>query len=241
MTPTMPPRGSENVRSSISSLSPKPLRRLSASTTTSPSRVAGRDVDLDLVELDVALLGDERLEVAAGAPSAWSGGPSGSGAPSRARRRSCAGAPSRCAPRARRRSCFCSSQLGVVALVGDARGRGRARGSSRRRCRGSSDRGSRPRRCPCTRPGGARATPTDSASRWLVGSSSSSRSGAREQQPAERDAAALAAGQLGDVGVGRRQAQRVHRVLERGVEVPRVGGVDAAPAAAANSSAVSSE
>ena len=68
--------------------------------------------------------------------------------------------------------------------------------------------------------------PTDSASRWLVGSSSSSRSGAAEQQPAERDAAALAAGELGHVGVGGRQAQRVHRRVELRVEVPGVGGVD---------------
>src|SRR4051812_32678731 len=47
-----------------------------------------------------------------------------------------------------------------------------------------------------------------------------------EQQPAQRDAAALAAAQLRHVGVGRRQAQRVHRVLDVRVEAPRVGGVD---------------
>ena len=41
ITPTIPPGGSEKVRSSISSWSPKPLRRFSASTTTSPRRVAG--------------------------------------------------------------------------------------------------------------------------------------------------------------------------------------------------------
>ena len=40
-----------------------------------------------------------------------------------------------------RRFCFCSSQRRVVALPRDARRRGRARGSSRRRCRGSSGRG----------------------------------------------------------------------------------------------------
>ena len=50
--------------------------------------------------------------------------------------------------------------------------------------------------------------------------------GLAQQQPAQRDAAALAAGQLGDVRVGRRAAQRVHRVLERGVEVPAVDRVD---------------
>ena len=50
--------------------------------------------------------------------------------------------------------------------------------------------------------------------------------GRGQQQPAERDAAALAAGQRRDVGVAGRQAQRVHRLVELGVEVPGVGGVD---------------
>ena len=38
--------------------------------------------------------------------------------------------------------------------------------------------------------------------------------GRGEQQPAERDAAALAAGERRDVGVGGREAQRVHRLVE---------------------------
>ena len=50
--------------------------------------------------------------------------------------------------------------------------------------------------------------------------------GRLQQQPAQRDAAALAAGQRRHVGVGRRQAQRVHRVLELRVEVPGAGGLD---------------
>ena len=50
--------------------------------------------------------------------------------------------------------------------------------------------------------------------------------GLLEQQLAQRDAAALTTGQHGDVGVRRRAAQRVHRLLELGVEVPGVGGVD---------------
>ena len=50
--------------------------------------------------------------------------------------------------------------------------------------------------------------------------------GGAEQQPAEGDPAALAAGELGDVGVGGRQAEGVHRRLEHRVEVPGVGGVD---------------
>jgi hypothetical protein len=58
-----------------------------------------------------------------------------------------------------------------------------------------------------------------SASRWLVGSSSSSSSGC-EQQLAERDAAALAAGELGDVPIVGRAAQRVHRLVDLAVEIP---------------------
>ena len=50
--------------------------------------------------------------------------------------------------------------------------------------------------------------------------------GRGQQQPAERDAAALAAGELGHVGVGGREAQRVHRGVELGVEVPGVDRVD---------------
>ena len=49
----------------------------------------------------------------------------------------------------------------------------------------------------------------------------------QQQQPAQRDAAPLAARQRRDVGVRRRQPQRVHREIETRVEVPRVGGVDA--------------
>ncbi len=50
--------------------------------------------------------------------------------------------------------------------------------------------------------------------------------GRAQQQPAQRYAAALAAGQFADVGVCRRQAQRVHRVFELRLEVPRVGRFD---------------
>ena len=50
--------------------------------------------------------------------------------------------------------------------------------------------------------------------------------GGLEQQLAQRDAAALATGQHADVGVGRRQPQRVHRLLDLAVELPRAGGLD---------------
>ena len=50
--------------------------------------------------------------------------------------------------------------------------------------------------------------------------------GRLEQQLAQRDPAALTTGEQGDVGVRRRAAQRVHRQLELGVDVPRVGVVE---------------
>ncbi len=48
-----------------------------------------------------------------------------------------------------------------------------------------------------------------------------------QQQPAQRHAAPLAARQSGHLRVGRRQAQRVHRLFELAVELPGVGLVDA--------------
>ena len=50
--------------------------------------------------------------------------------------------------------------------------------------------------------------------------------GLLEEQLAQGDAAALTAGEDGDVGVRRGAAQGVHRLLELAVEVPRVGVVD---------------
>ena len=51
--------------------------------------------------------------------------------------------------------------------------------------------------------------------------------GLRQQQPRQRDAAPLAAAQAtSTVGVARRAAQRVHRLVEHLVELPGAGGVD---------------
>ena len=47
-----------------------------------------------------------------------------------------------------------------------------------------------------------------------------------EQEPAQRDAAALAAGELADVGLVERAAQRVHRQIDLGVEIPQPLGLD---------------
>jgi hypothetical protein len=50
--------------------------------------------------------------------------------------------------------------------------------------------------------------------------------GGAEQQPCQRDSAALAAGKRRDVAVPLGQAERVHRAVERGVELPEVAPVD---------------
>ena len=50
--------------------------------------------------------------------------------------------------------------------------------------------------------------------------------GLLEQQLAQRDPAALATGEVVDEHVRRRAAQRVHRLVEAAVEVPRVGVVE---------------
>ena len=47
-----------------------------------------------------------------------------------------------------------------------------------------------------------------------------------EQQPAQRDAAALAARELGHVGVVGRAAERVHRLFDLAVEIPQTLGLD---------------
>ena len=84
--------------------------------------------------------------------------------------------------------------------------------------------------------GSARARPPISASRWLVGSSSSSMSGFCEQQPAERDAALLAARELRDVGVARRQRSASIAISSCAVEIPARWRRRSGPAARACSS-----
>ena len=50
--------------------------------------------------------------------------------------------------------------------------------------------------------------------------------GLLEQEAAERDAAAFAAGELRHVGIVRRAAERVHRLLDLAVEIPQALGLD---------------
>ncbi len=51
--------------------------------------------------------------------------------------------------------------------------------------------------------------------------------GPLEQQPAQRDAAPLAAGQIAHIRIAGRAAQRVHRQLEPALQLPGARGVDA--------------
>ncbi len=50
--------------------------------------------------------------------------------------------------------------------------------------------------------------------------------GLLQEKPAQRDAAALTAGNLGDVGITGRTAQRVHGDFKRAVQLPRIGVID---------------
>ena len=50
--------------------------------------------------------------------------------------------------------------------------------------------------------------------------------GLLEKQAAERDAAPLAAGELRHVGIVRRAAKRVHRLLDLALEIPQALGLD---------------
>ena len=91
------------------------------------------------------------------------------------------------------------------------------------------------------RAGDVPASALISASRWLVGSSSSNRSGCfnsswvsatRRRSPPDR---------LSTDGIARRTPERVHRLLDLGIEVPQIPARRSGPAACAPSSAVSSE
>ena len=141
MTPTMPPGGSLKSSPSISSLSPNALRRPvgldhERRPGAGPAGCRSRSVSLRAVPPPARTA----PRSGRGAPcSSWRG-PWGWSAPTRARAASpCAASPPASPPapgaapsaRATRNSCPARG----------CPGRGRARGSSRRRCRGSSGRG----------------------------------------------------------------------------------------------------
>ena len=230
MTPTMPLRGSVNDRSLISGRPSKPLSRCSTSTTTLPSRGPGRDLDLLEVELAGLLRLGRHLLVAL-QPGLALGLP-GLGA----------------RPHPRQLVLQPLLQLGVLAalhrealglllqvrrvvalvrvgaaaveledplgdvvqevpVVGDGEDRARVLGE-------------------------VLLEPLHALGVEVVGRLVEQQQvGLGQQQLAQRDAAALTTGQVGDRLVGRRAAQRVHRLLELRVEVPRVGVRRAPPAA----------
>ncbi len=124
-----------------------------------------------------------------------------------------------------RRICFCSSQLEVVALVGDALAAVELEDPA----------GDVVEEVAVVGDGDDRALvlgqvllePRHRLGVEVVGGLVEQQQvGRAQEQAAERDPPALATGKARDVGVRRRQAQRVHRVFELGVEVPRVGRVD---------------
>ena len=224
ITPTMPAGGSVKERSSISSRSPKPLRSAVGLDDLVAEPLAGRDVDLDLVELDVAVLGQQALVVVQARLGLLAAALGVLAHPlelllDRALARGVLALllrearllllePARVV--ALERQAVAAVELEdpardvveEVAIVGDGHD-------------------------------GALVLlevalePGDRLGVEVVGRLVEQQQvGRAQQQPAERDAAALAAGELGDVGVGGREPQRVHRRVELGVEVPGVGGVD---------------
>ena len=50
--------------------------------------------------------------------------------------------------------------------------------------------------------------------------------GLLEQEPAQRDTTPLAAGEFRDIGLVERAAQRVHRLIDLGIEIPKPLGLD---------------
>ena len=208
----------------MSSLSPKPLRRCSACDDDVAEPRPGRDVDLDLVELDVALLGDERLEVlqarlllrlAALRVLAHPVELGGDRLLARLLGALLLGEP----------GLLLLQPARVVALVRDPAGAVELEDPARDVVEevaivGDGDDGALVLREVLLEP---RDRLGVEVVRRLV---EEQQVGRREQQPAQRDPPPLAAAKRRHVGVGRRQPQRVHGVLDVRVEAPRVGGVD---------------
>ena len=109
ITPTIPPGGSEKVMSSTSRRSPKPFATSVGLDDDVAEPRAGRDVDLDPVELHVLLLGEQLLVGGRGAPSTSRAARAGSCAPTRARARACGRRADSVFSSTASRACFCSS------------------------------------------------------------------------------------------------------------------------------------
>ncbi len=224
ITPTMPARGRSKLRSSISSCSPKPLRRSTAVEHLLAEARPRRDVDLHVLELDVALLGDQllvareaRLRLRAFALRVRAH-------PLELGRDRAFAALFR-ALFLRQARLLLLEPARVVALVGDPLAAVELEdpaGDVVEEVTVVRDRDDR-----ALVLGQVLLEPRDRLGVEVVGRLVQQQQvGRAQQQATQRDAPALAAGELAHVGVGRRQAQRVHRMFELRVEVPRVGRFD---------------
>ena len=181
-------------RSSISRRSPKPLRRPVGLDDRLAQPRARRDVDLHLLELLVAAPRRRAPRSGPGAPWTSCAGPWGSCAPTRARPRSCAGATL-----SGRSSCSQALLLllqpgGVVALVGDALAAVELEDPAGDVVEEVAVVGDRDDRALVL--GEVLLQPGDRLGVEVVGRLVEQQQvGRAEQQPAERDAAALAAGE----------------------------------------------
>ena len=211
LTPTMPTRSPGPSRQ-VTCVEQHPARRprrstSSTSSTSLPSRCGGEPQQLDAVARR-RLVGDQRvggvdaelrLRRARRRPAAQPGElladqvlPArlgGRGLPRRARPGRARTPRSR--PRTRRTAPSCTSQVAVADLVEEPAVVG--------------DDHERPRRGGA---GGAASQATPSTSRWLVGSSRTSRSCSPSSSPGQRDPAALAAGQRPDDRSSTRRGRR---------------------------------
>ena len=225
MIPTMPAGGSVNDRSSISSRSPKPLRSPLGVDHLAAEARARRDVDLDLVELDVAVLGQQALVVVQARLGLLAPALRVLAHPlelglDRALAR-LVGLRLLREPRL-----LLLQPARVVALERDAVPAVELEDPARDVVEevaivGDGDDGALV----------VLEVPLEPADRLgveVVGRLVEQQQvGRAQQQPAERHAAALAARQLGYVCVRRGQTERIHGGVELRVQVPGVGGVDA--------------
>ena len=222
MTPTMPPGGSRKRQVSISSRSPNPLVSFSASTTRSPSRGPGRDGDLQLVGALLGCLGlGDQLVVGGDAGLALGlAGPRRHAGSTRAR------VPALRAGRVSAFSSACQARLlllepgGVVALPRDAAAPVELEDPAGHVVEEVAVVGDGDDRARVLLQGALQ--PRHRLGVEVVGRLVEQQQvGLGQQQPAQRHAAPLAAGELGDVGVGRRAAAARPWRSRRSVRDPR--------------------
>ena len=114
ITPTMPPRGSVKSRSSIEQQVAVALAQIARFDDDVAETRAGRNVDLDAVDLLRRVLGEQLLRRRSVAPCPWPGARAATCESTRARAAASAAACVSCFSSTASRCCFCSSHDGVV-------------------------------------------------------------------------------------------------------------------------------